>query len=82
MKILLSFTRPHVAPNLCDSFAGHKEDILKNVSVFILFIQWKSMGSTIMPDLTEFHWNILQNNLLCVLQKKETHTGLEQDEGE
>ncbi len=26
--------------------------------------------------------NILQNNLFCVQQKKETHTGLEQLEGE
>jgi len=40
-------------------------------------ILWKSMGS-----INCLVTNILQNIFICVQQKKEIHTGVEQHEGE
>ncbi len=49
---ILSFTYPNVVPNLYDflSSVEHEKNILKNVSVFFLFIQRKSMGSKTTPE--------------------------------
>jgi len=58
-----------------------KEDILKNDwnfgtidlhSIFHIFLLWKSMVPNCLIPI------ILQNIFLCVQQKKETHTGLQQ----
>jgi len=65
----------------CMSFflLNTKEDILKNnwTSIVFLFLLWKSMvpNNRLVPI-------VLQNIFLCVRLKKETHTGLQQLEGE
>jgi len=65
----------------CMSFflLNTKEDILKNnwTSIVFLFLLWKSMvpNNRLVPI-------VLQNIFLCVQLKKETHTGLQQLEGE
>ena len=45
-------------------------------SIFF-FLLWKSMGS-----ISRLVTNFLQNIFFCVQQKKESHTGFEQHEGE
>jgi len=86
MKILSSFTHPQVVANLYEFLLlNTKEDILKNDWDFgtinlhssFIFLLWKSMlpNNHLVPI-------VLQNIVLCVQQKKETHTGLQQLEGE
>jgi len=77
MKILPSFTKINFFLVL-----NTKEDILKNVSNqtvdgpqwFPLYFNLWSINCLIT--------DILQNIFFCVQQKKETHTGLKQLEGE
>ncbi len=91
MKILSSFTHPHVVPNLyeCVCSAEHKgrysEECRKQSSsgapltsiVFLFLLLWKSM----VPQ-NSLITNFLQNIFLCVQQDKDIHTGLEILEGE
>ncbi len=84
MKMLSSFTHPHVAPNLYEFlfYVKHErryfEEFLNScwsplTSIVGKEILWKSMG-TINCLIT----SILPNICFCVQHKKETHTGLEQ----
>jgi len=67
MKMFSSFTYPKVVPNLYEFISAVKQ---------VFFLLWKSMAY-----INCLVTNILQN-ILCVQQKKETHTGLEKLEGE
>jgi len=89
MKIQTSVTLPLVVANLCEPvflLLNTKEDILKNDwivgtidfhSILLWIILWKSMvpNKCLVPI-------VLQNIFLCVQQKKETRTGLQQLEAE
>jgi len=82
MKIMSSFTRPQVVPNLCEflSSAEPKRRYFEECSltlIVFIFLLWKSMGS-----VRCFITNILQNIFFCVQQERATHTGLQQLEGE
>ncbi len=73
MKMLSSFTYPHVVPNLYKflSYVEHKRKYFEE-----FWILWKSMG-TINFSITD-----IPQNIFCVQHKKETHAGLELHEGE
>jgi len=58
-----------------------KEDIL-NYNQTVDGLQWKKILWKSMGSINCLVTNGLQNIFFCVQQKKETHTGLEQLEGE
>ncbi len=66
MQILSSFNH-HQVVQICTSFFQQKK------------IFWSPNKSRLPSAVVT---NILQNIFFCVLQNKETHTGLEQMEGE
>ncbi len=90
MTILSPFTRPHVFPNLC-KFLYYAERIRRYFKEFwrtkqlLVPIDFHSREINTMEvngDHQLFDYSILQNIFFYVQQKRETHTGLEQHEGE
>ncbi len=79
--------RPQVGPNLCEFLSSvyHKRRYseepnscwLKLTSMVGKNILWKSMAA-----IRSLVTSILQNIFFCVQQQKESHTGLDQLEGE
>jgi len=80
MEIMSSFKHHQVVSNLFEFlyFAEHyfAEDILKNVS------NQTPLTSTVFIVCICLVTNFLQNIFFCVQQRKETHQGLKQLEGE
>ncbi len=90
MKILSSFTHPQVVPSLYEFLSSVKHKIryfkktVNNQTVagshwrldYGKKIHWKSMATSNCLVINNIQ------NLFCVQQKRETHTGLEQLEGE
>jgi len=85
MKILLSFTRPHVVANLYEflSSTEHKGRHFEEWLIKQLFgTHWTEKKIYIMEVNGANVQIVLQNIFLSVEQKKETHTGLQQLGGE
>ncbi len=90
MKMLSSFTHPHVVPNLYEflSYAEHKrwysEEFWRTKQLLIP-IDFRSVERNTMESTETINClitSIPQNILFYVKHKKETHTSLERHEGE
>ncbi len=64
-------------------FLYYSQAIHAKMKILFLSIDWKSMGSKTTLNPTDFHYIKKKYiYIFCVMQNKESHTGLEQHEGE